>query len=71
MATDEPSMVLIDYTNHRGENSTRRVVPISIAFKQTEWHETGWILTAVDMDKQAIRDFEMSSIHSWETWYGD
>lgn len=59
-------VVEIDYTNWRGERSKRRIVPMSIAWENNEWHpETQWILEALDVDKRESRSFALASIHSW------
>ena len=59
--------VIIDYTNYKGERTRRNITPKNIVYKSTEQHPmTQWILVAYDHDKQAFRDFAMSSIHSWE-----
>lgn len=63
----DPKVVLIDYTNWRGERSIRRVWPLSIRFENNEWHpDTQWLLEAVDIDRATVRTFAMSSIHSWQ-----
>lgn len=63
MAIDE---VIIDYTNWKGERSTRTVVPDVIYWGSNEWHkEPQWLLTAFDVEKQAKRNFAMKDIHSW------
>lgn len=57
--------LLIDYTNWRGERSTRRIRPTHVWFGSTEWHpEPCWLLAALDVGKRAERDFAMASIHS-------
>lgn len=56
--------ITIDYTNHRGERATRRIVPVYLWWGFTDWHPTeGWLLHAFDLDKQAYRDFAWSGIH--------
>lgn len=58
--------VFIDYTNWRGERSTRRIVPLAITYGSNDFHpEPQWILTAKDLDKGALRNFAMKDIHSW------
>lgn len=58
--------VVIDYTNHRGERAERRIRPLEVKFKTTEWHpEPQWLLRAFDIDKQELREFAMKDIHSW------
>ena len=59
-------VVEIDYTNWRGERSKRRIVPMSIAWENNEWHqETQWLLEALDVDKRESRTFALANIHSW------
>ncbi len=60
-------VVEIDYTNWRGERSTRKIVPMRIAFENSEWHpETQWILEALDVEKHELRGFAFANIHSWK-----
>ncbi len=59
--------VEIDYTNHRGERSTRLVLPQEIAFMSSRWHDGNqWILKAFD-EKKGEREFAMKDIHSWKS----
>lgn len=59
--------VKIRYTNWRGETADRVIVPEKLYFGSTEWHkEPGWLLRAFDEEKQALRDFSMGDIHSWQ-----
>lgn len=58
--------VEIDYTNYRGERAKRLIRPQQIWFGATEWHpKPQWLLTAHDLEKDAIRDFAMDQIHHW------
>lgn len=58
--------VVIDYTNWRGERTTRTIRPKWIWFGQTEWHpDPQWLLCAFDGDKCEDRDFAVRGIHSW------
>lgn len=58
--------VVIHYTNHRGETADRRIVPIKIVYKGTEWHpEPQWLLQAYDHDRQAERLFALADISAW------
>lgn len=60
-------VVEIDYTNHRGVRSTRRIVPYAISWENNEWHpETQWILEADDIEKNEVRSFACKDIHSWK-----
>ena len=59
-------IVKILYTNWKNETRYRLIKPISIEFKSTEWHkEEQWILNAVDIEKDAIRNFAMKDIKEW------
>ena len=60
-------IVIIDYTNHRGERRKRKILPHNIGFKATEWHpEMQWVLSAYDFEKDAMRSFAFKDIHGWE-----
>lgn len=62
-----PAAVKINYTNYRGETADRIILPRRMYFGWTEWHPTPqWLLTALDLERDVIRDFAMSQIHSWE-----
>lgn len=59
--------VIITYTNWRGETGERQIVPIELWYGSTEWHsEPQWLLKALDVEKQAERDFAMADIASWK-----
>lgn len=58
--------VRIDYTNWRGERSTREIVPIRIVWGSNKWHpEEQWMLEATDVDKYEFRTFALANVHSW------
>lgn len=58
--------VKILYTNWKGVTSYRNIIPKSIEFKATDWHqEEQWILNAFDVDKQADRGFALKDIKEW------
>lgn len=62
-----PEAVSIVYRNHKGLVSERNIVPESIEFTSTEYHEDKqWILTAWDYSKCAIRHFAMVDILEWK-----
>lgn len=64
---DLSKLVIIDYTNHRGERALRGVHPYDISFNSTEWHPMPqWVLRAHDYNKSAVRDFALLSVHSWQ-----
>lgn len=63
---DPAQIVVIKYTNHRCETSTRRILPQGIRFDSTPWHPVEqWLLTAWDLDKAADRTFAMKDILEW------
>jgi predicted DNA-binding transcriptional regulator YafY len=67
MMADPKREVVIDYTNWRGERSTRRIMPLSVVWENNEWHpETQWLLNAIDMHKRECRTFALANIHSWK-----
>lgn len=63
---DPKREVLIDYTNHRGERSYRRIRPLRIDYENNEWHQNSqWLLLADDLDKGEPRTFALGGIHQW------
>ena len=60
--------VVILYKNWRGERGFRHIRPIEIVYMSTEWHpEAQWLLRAFDLDKEAMRDFALGDIESWDS----
>ena len=52
--------VTLTYTNWRGETAERTIIPRRVWWGSTEWHpEPQWLLTAIDVEKQAERDFAL------------
>lgn len=63
----EIRMAAIDYTNWRGERRTRIIRPLGVLFNSTEHHpEPQWLLSAIDVEKNDVRFFALSNIHSWK-----
>jgi hypothetical protein len=64
---NERKLVIIDYTNWRGERRSRVIAPTGlIEFANTEWHpDTQWLLEAVDMEDGKTKNFAIKDIHSW------
>ena len=66
---DEQGIVSIVYTNHRGETSERKIVPLGLRFTRNAWHpEHTWLLDAVDLSKipePAHRPFAMKNVREW------
>jgi predicted DNA-binding transcriptional regulator YafY len=60
-------VVVIDYTNWRGERRNRRILPERIFFGPTKWHgDPCWHIEAMDKDTNEIRMFALHMIHRWE-----
>ena len=58
---DEP--VRIRYTNWKGETGDRYIMPLEVWYGATQWHpEEQWLLRALDVEKQAERDFALKDI---------
>ena len=52
-----------EYINWEGKKAIRKVKPIEIWFGKTEWHpEEQWFLKALDIDKNAERNFALKDI---------
>lgn len=66
-------VMVLEYTNHRGERGHRRVIPQRVWFGSTTWHpDEQWLLEAYDVDRGAQRDFAMELIHAmWAEPKGD
>jgi hypothetical protein len=69
-----PVEVTILYTNWRGETAVRRIILGAhegsecalIAFGSNEYHpEPQWLLTARDVERDAIRTFALTGIKAW------
>lgn len=63
----ENKLIVIDYTNWKGERRERSVIPVRMYWGQTEHHPRNqWLMEAWDVAKEAVRTFAMADIHSWE-----
>ena len=59
-------VVVIDYTNWKGERSLRRIEPQQMVMGSNEWHpKEQWLLLAWDIAKASYRHFAMKDIHMW------
>lgn len=66
---DDSKVIVMTYTNYRGERSERRVVPERIWFGSTDWHPgPQWLMDAFDLDREAMRSFAMTDIHKIEPY---
>ncbi|KXS55303.1 MAG: hypothetical protein AWU57_289 [Marinobacter sp. T13-3] len=52
------------YTNWKGETRLRRIIPESVRLDSTQWHpEPQYLIRALDVEKQAYRDFALKDFH--------
>lgn len=67
----EKQRVKILYKNWKNETRIRTIQPVCIVFKSTEWHpEEQWILVALDIEKNEIRNFAVKDIKEWRVENG-
>lgn len=66
MVKARPTALEIDYTNHRGERRVRRISPVFLKYIRSEFHgpDLHYIMVAVDLERNVLRSFLMSNIHS-------
>ena len=51
------------YTNWEGETRERKVIPVEIWYGKTDFHpKEQWFLKAIDVGKNAQRDFAINDI---------
>ena len=63
---DKSQAVRIVYTNYKGETAIRNIIPQRVRFGSTQWHpENQWLLDALDLEKNAVRNFAMKDIRAW------
>ena len=58
----QKQIVKIEYTNWKGVNSIRNIIPQAIYFGSTQYHFNCWLLKAWDIDKDDTRDFKLIDI---------
>ena len=60
----------ITYTNWRGETKAYRIRPIQGSFRFDDmppYHPVrGWLIDAIDLDRNVERTFALKGLHSWE-----
>lgn len=62
MKKENPPLAF-EYTNWEGKNAIRKIQPIEIWYGKTKWHpEEQWLLKAIDVEKNAERDFALKDI---------
>lgn len=57
---EKPEILELNYTNYRGENSNRKLLPINVWHGVSDFHKdqgNQWFLKAYDTEGQKIRDF--------------
>jgi len=60
--------VKIVYKNWKGITSERLILPERIWWGSTEWHtEDQWMMRAIDLEKNEVRNFAMTDVLSWTT----
>lgn len=61
-------IVVIDYTNWRGERCTREIIPLgNMQFTSNQWHDKPqWLFEAVSLPSGEVRWFALSGVHSWK-----
>ena len=65
MTMTHATEVELDYTNWKGERRLRRVLPHELWYGTTNYHPTPqWFIRAIDLEKNAMRDFALRDIHS-------
>lgn len=63
----DEQVVTITYLNYRGNVTKRRVLPFKFHFGTNEWYkEPQWLMLAFDFEKQAMREFALKNVRSWE-----
>lgn len=60
-----PFEMVIHYTNYRGETKDYRIQPLELFWSPTnQYHpEPQFLLRALDLDRNAYRDFAIKDIH--------
>ena len=60
----DATILMIDYTNYRGERAWRRIRPIYVHFT-SRLPNVGaqWLLHALDLEREVERDFALKDIH--------
>ena len=55
--------LVFEYKNWEGVTAVRHVIPIKLWYGHTEFHKKDqWLLKALDVDKNAERDFSVIDI---------
>jgi len=55
--------LVFEYINWEGKKAIRSVIPIKLWYGKTKWHpKLGWLLKAMDVEKNEERDFAVNDI---------
>ena len=54
--------IRVPYQNYEGKYGMRNIQPISIEYKETEWHGECWHLLVRDLDKGVRREFDLEKM---------
>lgn len=67
MSYDSKKVVIVDYTNWRGERRRRPIVPVQVCFGTSQYHlGEQWFLLVFDCEDGALKDFALSGFHGFE-----
>lgn len=67
IASSDDEILSFRYTNWQGKTAVRHVRPLDIWFGYSEYHkEKQWFLKAIDIEKDAIRDFAFADIKQFK-----
>lgn len=59
----EPAPITVQYTNWKGETRNRTIVPLSVWFGHSDFHEGDqWFVQARDVEKDAVRNFALADM---------
>lgn len=60
-------IIEVDYTNHRGERRTRKIIPTGqLVFSSNQWHpQPQWLFNAVDLGHahDTVKTFALAGLH--------
>jgi hypothetical protein len=55
--------VSVMYTNWKNNTRVRRILPLRLEKKDTEWHGPDkWILVSIDLEDMKVKDFLLDGI---------
>ena len=54
-----PEPLEVFYKNWKGVTRLRTIIPISLDYKATDYHNLQWMLRCIDTEKNEIREFAL------------